>query len=335
VRLTLRPGSEVHGLFFGSLSGFSWALTLMLHYRPVCSTRTEWCGSVFAINREGEAAMTPGQLRAVGAAVKLSEPTGSVASNDDYADVAGMCSDLSEAADDDERRRLRCRIVTRCLPLADHIAYRFVGRGESADDLIQIARLGLIKAIDRYDPSKGQLLAFLVPTIMGDVRRHFRDNTWGMHVPRKLKDTHRRVRATSGPLAQRLGRAPTASDLAAELGIDYQEVVQAVDAAYAYRPLSLDAGMPDSQDAESFAAYYQPGADDPRFASVEDAVTVAALVGRLAERERVILALRFCEDLPQSQIARRLGISQVHVSRLLSATLERLRQYFWDDAAMR
>ena len=280
--------------------------------------------------------MTPGHLQAedrAGATMTVCEPAVGVA-HDDYEQVGALCRKLSEVTDDRHRKRLRCRIITESLPLADHIAYRFVGRGESADDLIQVARVGLIKAIDRYDPGKGPFLAFVVPTIIGDVRRHFRDNTWGMHVPRKLKDMHRRVRATIEPLAQRLGRAPTASEVAAELGVDYEEVVQSADAAYAYRPLSLDSAMPGTPNAGSSAAC-RHGAEDPRYNDVEDALTVAELVGRLTERERVILKLRFCEDLPQTQIAERLGISQVHVSRLLSATLERLRQDFWEDAPAR
>ena len=217
--------------------------------------------------------------------------------------------------------------------MADHIAYRFAGRGESADDLTQVARLGLIKAIDRYNPDKGPFLSYAVPTIMGAVRRHFRDHAWSIHVPRKIKNTHQRARAAIDPLAQRLGRAPTASELAAELSVDRDDLVRSLDAGHAYRPLSLDAPIPGSQATEPFAARH--GAEDPRYGTVEDALTVAELVGRLTERERLIVRLRFCEDLPQSQIGERLGVSQVQVSRLLAATVNRLRQYFWEDASAR
>ncbi|MGH3675703.1 MAG: SigB/SigF/SigG family RNA polymerase sigma factor [Mycobacterium sp.] len=281
--------------------------------------------------------MTPSQLQAehhTGAAMPAHAPTAAAAHDDDYTQVSALCRVFTEVTDDKERRRLRSRIITASLPLADHIAYRYVGRGESADDLIQVARMGLIKAIDRYDPAKGQFLGFVVPTIMGEVRRHFRDNTWGIHVPRKVKDTHRRVHATSGQLAQQLGRAPTAREVAAELGIDHEDVVQALEATNAYRPLSLDSAMPGSPNAEPQNAW-RHGAEDSRYNTVEDALTVAELVGRLTEREKVILRLRFRDDLPQTQIAARLGISQVHVSRLLAATLARLRQYFWDDAPAR
>ncbi|WP_082949156.1 SigB/SigF/SigG family RNA polymerase sigma factor [Mycolicibacterium celeriflavum] len=250
---------------------------------------------------------------------------------DDYDDVGPQCCELRRTPEGARRDSLRCRIITRCLPLADHIAGRFVGRGESADDLRQVARLGLIKAIDRYDPDKGPFLGYAVPTIMGEVRRHFRDHTWVMHVPRRIKDTRQRVRAAIGPMAQRLGRAPTATELAAELGVDRDEVVQSVDAAAAYRPSSLDAA--ESGDRKSEPVVARQGLDDPRYSSVEDAMTVAELVSTLTERERLILRLRFCENLPQSQIGRRLGVSQVQVSRLLAATLERLRQSCREESA--
>lgn len=256
------------------------------------------------------------------------EPTGSTA-KDDYADVGGLCREMNQLTDDLKRRRLRSRIITKCLPLADHIAYRFVGRAEAADDLMQVARLALIKTIDRYDPDKGPFLGYAVPSIMGGVRRHFRDCTWTMHVPRGIKDANQKFRAAIGPLSQRLGRAPTASEVAAEIGIDREQVVQCADAAYAYRPLSLDAATPGGLKEEPSVA--RIGAEDSRYGTVEDVLTVAELVGRLTDRERLILKLRFCDDLPQSQIGQRLGVSQVQVSRLLAATLQRLREHFFED----
>ena len=250
--------------------------------------------------------------------------------SDDYTEIGLFFARMAEASSDEERQHWRCRIITGCLPLADHIAYRFVGRGEPGEDLIQVARLGLIRAVDRYDPSKGPFLAFVVPTIVGSVRRHFRDNTWGMHVPRQLKVTHRRVRATIDPLAQRLGRAPTASELAAELDVSREEVIESMEAAYAYRPLSLDAALPGSSNGES-STLWRHGAEDPLYGSIEDALTVSELVSHLSEREQTILRMRFCEGLPQTAIAAQLGISQVHVSRLLAMILERLRRRFCDD----
>ena len=223
----------------------------------------------------------------------------------------------------------RSQAITKCLPLADHIAYRFVGRGEPSEDLIQVARLGLVNAVDRYRPDKGRFLAFAVPTILGEVRRHFRDNAWGMRVPRKLKETHLRLRAAIDPMSQRLGRAPTASELATELGLDTEEVAQSLDAAYAFRPMSLDAAVRGSQ-GEATAMSLQ-GADDPRYTTVEDCVTVAHLLTHMSEQDREILRMRFCDCMTQTQIAQRLGKSQVHVSRLLASTLERLRSRYWAD----
>ncbi|HZQ32918.1 MAG TPA: sigma-70 family RNA polymerase sigma factor [Mycobacterium sp.] len=235
---------------------------------------------------------------------------------DDYTDVDEMFIRLARASTDEERRRCRDRIISRCLPLADHIAYKFVGKGELYDDIAQVARLGLVKAVDRYDPAKGRFLALAVPTIMGDVRRYFRDNTWAVHVPRNLKETHLRMHRVTDALSQRLGRAPTASELPAELGVARKDVVDSVGAAHAYRPVSLDTPMPS----------WNPGADDPCFERIEDAITVGALLSRLSAQESAIVRMRFCECMTQSEIARRIGVSQVHVSRLLADILRRLRR---------
>ena len=250
---------------------------------------------------------------------------------EDYTRVDEDFSELMATEDDDERRRCRARIITKCLPLADHIAYRFVGRGEPSDDLIQTARLGLVKTVDRYRPDKGRFLAFAVPTILGEVRRHFRDNTWGMRVPRRLKDTHRRVRDAIDPMSQRLGRAPTARELAAELDVEYADIAESMETAHAYRPLSLDAAVPGSQSAGHTLATKQ-GSEDLRYNTIEDIMALSELVSELSNRERAILRMRFGECLTQTEIARVLGISQVHVSRLLSMTLERLRTRLLSDA---
>lgn len=248
--------------------------------------------------------------------------------DDDYADVESLFARLSDAATEDERQRWRCEIITSCLPLADHIAYRFVGRGEPGEDLIQVARLALVKAVDRYRPGKGRFLGFAVPTIIGDVRRYFRDNTWAVHVPRPLKETHQRVRAVIGPLSQRLGRAPTATEIATELGVAVQQVVESIDAAYAYRPASLDVSATDGTAPRS---WNERGGEDPRYVRVEDALAVAEMVRHLTRRERLILKMRFCDCMSQTQIAECLGVSQVHVSRLLAGILQRLRTSFWAD----
>ncbi len=249
---------------------------------------------------------------------------------DDYADIEIQFQELLRLEDAEERCRRRAQIITRCLPLADHIAYRFVGRGEPDDDLIQVARLGLVKAVDRYDPRKGRFLGFAVPTIIGEVRRHFRDNTWGMRVPRRMKETRLRAREALDSMAQRLGRTPTARELAVELGVDYEEVVQSAEAAYAYRPLSLDATTPGSDTTDRTLGAMQ-GADDPHYDTIEDVMALTDAIPELSHREQAILRMRFCECRTQSEIGRALGISQVHVSRLLSTALERLRGRLWSD----
>lgn len=251
---------------------------------------------------------------------------------DDYADIEMQFEELLRLENVEETRRQRAQIITRCLPLADHIAYRFVGRGEPDDDLIQVARLGLVKVVDRYDPSKGHFLGYAVPTIIGEVRRHFRDNTWAMRVPRRMKETGLRARESLNSLAQRLGRMPTARELATELDVDYEEVVQSAEAAYAYRPLSLDATAPGDDDTGRTLGATQ-GADDPRYDTIEDVMAVTDAIPELTHREQAILRMRFCDNLTQSQIGDALGISQVHVSRLLSAALDRLRTRLFSDIA--
>jgi RNA polymerase sigma-B factor len=249
-----------------------------------------------------------------------------------YERVEDQLAQLRQVHDDDEICGRRAQIITTCLPLADHIAYRFAGRGEPDDDLIQVARLGLVKVIDRYDPDKGRFLGYAVRTIMGEVRRHFRDNTWGMRVPRSVKETRLRMREAFDSLAQRLGRTPTARELATELGVGYEEVIQAMEVAHAYRPLSLDAALDGSDTGDQTLGAAQ-GAKDPRYDTVEDAMAVAAAVPELSRREPVIVRMRFCDCLSQTEIGSALGISQVHVSRLLSAALERLRVRLWSDAS--
>jgi RNA polymerase sigma-B factor len=210
------------------------------------------------------------------------------------------------------------------MPLAEHIAYRYVGRGEPSEDLIQVARLGLIKTVDRYDPTKGRFLPYAVRTMLGEVRRHFRDNTWAMHVPRRIKETHQRVRSAIEPLSQRLGGAPTNSELATGLDVGVEEIALSMEAACAYQPTSFDAQAPDGNGVGNTVAD-RHGTADPRFESVEDRLVLADVINRLPRRERMILKMRFCDGLTQTQIAMRVGISQVHVSRLLATTLDRLR----------
>ncbi|BBY91405.1 RNA polymerase sigma factor [Mycobacterium gallinarum] len=240
---------------------------------------------------------------------------------------------MADCANHEERRRRRQRIITECLPIADNIAYRFVGRGEPADDLKQAARLGLIKSVDRFVPGKGRFMAFAVPTIRGEVRRHFRDSTWSMRVPRKVQETQLRMRRTVDMLSQRLSRPPTNQEVARELGVDVDDVSQSESAHSAYRPQSLDAPRGEPQGAQAVSIGESVGADDPAFVFVEDLIVLREVIAELDPRRRAILCMRFVDCLTQREIAVRLNVSQVQVSRLLNGTLARLRQRMCVDAS--
>ncbi|WP_232423365.1 RNA polymerase sigma factor SigF [Mycobacterium sp. 155] len=218
----------------------------------------------------------------------------------------------------------REKIVTRCLPLADHIARRFDGRGEAREDLVQVARVGLVNAVNRFDVETGSdFVSFAVPTIMGEVRRHFRDNSWSVKVPRRLKELHLRLGTATSELSQRLGRAPTASELAEELGVDRNEVVEGLVAGSSYNTLSIDSGG--GGDEETPAIVDSLGDVDTALERIENRETLRPLLAALPERERTVLLLRFFESQTQTQIAERVGVSQMHVSRLLAKSLARLR----------
>ncbi len=246
-------------------------------------------------------------------------------SNSEYADVAAMFRELLDIPQESAQfMRQRDRIVERCLPLADHIARRFDGRGEARDDLVQVARVGLVNAVIRFDVNAGSdFVSFAVPTIMGEVRRHFRDNSWSVKVPRRLKELHLRLGAATGELSQRLGRAPTASELAAELEMDRDEVLEGLVAGSSYNTLSIDSGGSGTDDAPAIADTL--GDVDTGLDQIENREALRPLLAALPERERTVLVLRFFESLTQTQIAERVGISQMHVSRLLAKSLARLR----------
>ena len=220
--------------------------------------------------------------------------------------------------------RQRDRIVERCLPLADHIARRFDGRGEPRDDLVQVARVGLVNAVIRFDVDAGSdFVSFAVPTIMGEVRRHFRDNSWSVKVPRRLKELHLRLGAATAELSQKLGRAPTPSELAAELEMDRDEIVEGLVAGSSYNTLSIDGAGGGTEEAPAIADTL--GDVDLSLDQIENRESLRPLLASLPERERQVLLLRFFESMTQTQIAERVGISQMHVSRLLAKSLARLR----------
>jgi RNA polymerase sigma-B factor len=222
--------------------------------------------------------------------------------------------------------RQREAIVARCLPLADHIARRFRGRGEPHEDLVQVARMGLMNAVNRYDvEANPAFLGFAVPTMMGEVRRHFRDRGWSVKVPRRLKELHVQLNKARPELSHRLGREPTSSELAEHLGIDREAVVEAVVAGQGYSTSSTDRALRDDDVATSVGE--RLGEEDAGFEKVLQVETLRPLLAALPERERTLLHLRFFENMSQSQIADCIGVSQMHVSRLLSKALATLRQH--------
>ena len=244
----------------------------------------------------------------------------------DYRELDPVLMQLAEMDPDDPAREwLLRRIISACLPLARHIARRFGGRGEALDDLEQVARVGLIHSVNRYDPARcSRFLAFAVPTMMGEVRRHFRDRSWSVYVPRTAKENYLRVGPASEELTGQLGRSPTVSELAAYLGLSSEAVTDALLAGYAHTPDSLDLPANGSEDAVAPAA--QLAFDEPGFRLVDELATVRPLIEALPEAERQVLKMRFFEDMSQSQIAAQLGCSQMHVSRLLARVLTQLRE---------
>ena len=234
-------------------------------------------------------------------------------------------------ADDPARTSLKDQLLTAHLPLSQHLARRYANRGEPLEDLIQVARVGLIKAVDRFDPSRGvEFLPYAVPTITGELRRHFRDSGWDVRIPRRLQELNLRLTTATNELSQLNGRAPTASELAAHLDLPREEIVEGLQARNAYSSKSLDLPSGPENDAPSLAESL--GEEDQHFEAVENRETLIPLLASLPERERKILRLRFFQDLTQTQIAQEIGVSQMHVSRLLASTLTRLRtQLLADD----
>lgn len=219
---------------------------------------------------------------------------------------------------------VREELVTRFLPLAISLANRYSGGPEPTEDLQQVASLGLVKAIEGFDPAIGQSFpSYAAPTILGELKRHFRDRGRQMHLARGLQERIALIDRAAEELPTKLGRAPSAADVAEQTGLELEEVLEAMVASSARRPYSLDA--PVGADEESVALTETIGREDPGFTAVEYGEVLAKGLEPLSEREREILHLRFVEDLTQSEIARRIGISQMHVSRLLRRTLEAVR----------
>jgi RNA polymerase sigma-B factor len=220
----------------------------------------------------------------------------------------------------------RDELVEQLRPLARRLASRYRNSAESRDDLEQVAYLGLLKAIERADPDRGELVRFAVPTIMGELKRHFRDHGWTMRVPRSLQERFLEVGDVVDRMTASLGRSPAPREIAEEMGLAVEEVVEALDAATAYSPVALDAPRR-SEDGDDDGSYADTlGEVDDAYELVEFDVTIAPALRQLPARQREILRLRFDEDLTQSEIAARVGVSQMHVSRLLRRALEQLRE---------
>lgn len=241
----------------------------------------------------------------------------------EYTHLSALFDELAdESLSESDRRRIRNRLITEHMPVAEHIALRFRNRGQPDADLRQVATVGLIHAVDRFDAGRGSdFLAFAVPTITGEIRRYFRDATWALRVPRRLKELHASVSATAIRLSQELGRASRPSEIAAELDISIAEVLEGLQVGYAYRSDSLDT----SANEDIPGVVNGLGAPDPEMATVENRALLHPALARLPEREATIVTLRFFGHLTQTQIADRLGISQMHVSRLLTSSLRTLR----------
>ncbi|MFE6746692.1 SigB/SigF/SigG family RNA polymerase sigma factor [Kitasatospora purpeofusca] len=223
-----------------------------------------------------------------------------------------------------ERVELRNQLVRMHIPLVEHLARRFRNRGEPLDDLTQVATIGLIKSVDRFDHERGvEFSTYATPTIVGEIKRHFRDKGWAVRVPRRLQELRLSLTTATSELSQRHGRSPTVHELAEHLGISEEDVLEGLESANAYSTLSLD--VPDNDD-ESPAVADTLGATDEALEGVEYRESLKPLLAQLPPREQKILVLRFFRNMTQSQIAAEVGISQMHVSRLLARTLAQLRE---------
>jgi RNA polymerase sigma-B factor len=226
----------------------------------------------------------------------------------------------------ERRSEIRDELMLAHENLAIYLARKFADRGEPLEDVIQVAQIGLLKAIDRYDATRGiEFTTYATPTIVGEIKRHFRDKLWAVRVPRRLREVNYMLMRAVEELSQTLGRSPAIPEIAQATGIPFEDVLEAMEVGRAYSPASLDAELPDGDDDHATALSDSVGAEDPALESLEDRATLDAALARLPERAREVVRLRFYQDLSQAEIARRLGISQMHVSRVLRDALARLR----------
>jgi RNA polymerase sigma-B factor len=235
------------------------------------------------------------------------------------------------AASEEEKATHRERLVEQYIGLVEFLARRFRNRGEPLEDLVQVGTIGLLKAIDRFDLDREvEFSTYATPTIVGELKRHFRDKGWAVRVPRRLQELHLELTKTVSLLGQELGRSPTVAEIAESTGTDEETVLEGLEIAQAYNFTSLDAPI-ESEDGGSTSFADQLGAQDEHLENLEYRASLAPEVAKLPDRERTILYLRFFKGLTQSEIADRLGISQMHVSRLLNRTLGQLREAFEEE----
>jgi RNA polymerase sigma-B factor len=247
------------------------------------------------------------------------------ATDNDVERCEALLGTLAELpAGDPRRASRRDRVIEGFLPVADRLARRYA-HGRFEEDLLQVARLGLIKAVDGFDPDRGAFLAYAVPTIRGELKRYFRDHCWDIRAPRRLQELRAAAHAVEGILEQRLRRSPTAVEVAAEVGASLDDVLEALDCDHSYSLSSLNAPARGSTDSCEVGDLL--GTADPALETIADRMSLGPALARLPERERKVIRWRFVDRLTQSQIADRLGISQMHVSRVLARTLEGLRAW--------
>jgi RNA polymerase sigma-B factor len=226
----------------------------------------------------------------------------------------------------DNSATVREELVDRFMPLARRLAARYAGGAEPFDDLVQVASVGLVKAIDRFDPERGTAFStFAVPTILGELKRHFRDRGWSVHVPRDVQERILKVERATAELPAKLGHAPTVREIANRIEASEEEVLEAMHAAQGHHAVSLDAASTVGDGDEPTPLGDRIGEEDPSFNTVEYGAAIAPVLEEISERDRQVLHLRFVEDMTQSEIAERLGISQMHVSRLMRRCLDDLR----------
>ena len=231
-------------------------------------------------------------------------------------------------AGDPRRAALRDRAIEAWLPLARHLAGRYAGRGESADDLVQTATIGLIKAVDRFDPDRGvDFAGYAIPTILGEVKRHFRDRGWSIRVPRRIQELHLAITRATERLTSTLGHSPTVADLAADLKVSEDEILEGLEGSRAYTAASLSAPVGAEGSAELGDTL---GGEDHDMQVAELRIALGPALAMLGAREQKILSLRFYGNLTQSEIAEQMGLSQMHVSRLIARSLLRLRAHLSD-----